>query len=332
MKSKVLLVFLLFSFCSLPLVSAQSETPTETATATPTENAANNSGISQKLGDGLAYLESNIEKKPETDISGPVDQRSHEEDKVTPNAFAIVFYKPTYILPFYYTKSPYYAVYQNNTPNNEKLMHTEMKYQLSFKVPIWKNIFGKPSTLNLAYTQLSYWQAYNRTAFFRETDYEPELFLENKVNLRFFKFWTINSLNLGAVHQSNGFGGSMERSWNRIYLELITSTENWMLSVKPWYVIHDSTYQNHNPDLVNFLGHGQVILACKYKRNVFSIMARNLIENGARHASAEIAWSFPLTLYLSGYVQFFSGYGQSLIEYNHHTNSLGVGFALSNWI
>ena len=35
--------------------------------------------------------------------------------------------KPSYILPFYYTKSPDYAVYKGNIPNNQTL-NTELKH------------------------------------------------------------------------------------------------------------------------------------------------------------------------------------------------------------
>lgn len=262
----------------------------------------------------------------------PVEERVKKESEVSPNHFAITFYKPNYVLPYYYTGTPYQSVYKNNTPSNESIKNSEMKYQLSLKVPIWKNICRSHSSLYLAYTQLSYWQAYNKTAFFRETDYEPELFLANEINFRVMPHWTINFLNLGAVHQSNGFGNTLERSWNRIYVEAISSTDNWLISVKPWLVIHDAAYQKYNPNLTNYLGYGQITVAFKYYREVVALQTHNLVEQGGRHATVELTWSFPITQYLNGYVDLFSGYGQSLIEYNHHTNSAGIGIALSNWI
>lgn len=261
--------------------------------------------------------------------TSPVKDRTKKEEKIPPNYFAITFYKPTYILPYYYTGSPDNAVYQNNTPNNEQLKNAEFKYQLSFKVPVWKNILNHRSSLFLAYTQLSYWQLYNRRAFFRESDYEPEIFLTNEINLHLFKDWHVNFLNIGASHQSNGFGNALERSWNRLYLDVISSGNNWMVSIKPWYIL--STNSN-NDNIGQFLGYGQVLVGYKYHKQVFSLTVHNIVEGGGKRATAELTWSFPLTNYVKGYMQIFSGYGQSLIEYNHRTNSAGIGIALSDWV
>ncbi len=274
----------------------------------------------------------NDDKHNQSLQGSPVVARASEENRILENPFSIAFYKPTYVLPYYYTRMPDNAVYQGETPQGESLKKSEVKYQLSFKVPIWHRIFNLPSTLFFAYTQLSYWQLYDKSAFFRETDYEPEAFLANEVNLHLFGNWHINFLNLGAVHQSNGFGGSLERSWNRMYFNAIASNDNWVISIRPWYVFHDSTYERQNPNMAKYLGHEQITLACKYWGQVFTLEARNAIEHHGRYAAATASWSFPITKHFNGYLQVFSGYGQSLIEYNHRTNSVGVGIALSNWI
>jgi phospholipase A1 len=265
-------------------------------------------------------------------LSNAVEERAAKEEKIPANFFTIDFHKPNYVIPYYYTGSPYNSVYVNETPQNEKLTRDEIKYQLSFKVPLWKNILKHQSTLFLAYTQLSYWQAYNKAAFFRETDFNPELFVANELNYAAYKNFIINFINIGAEHQSNGFGNTLERSWNRIYLEGITSIGNLMIAVKPWIILHDSSYQTHNPDMSNYLGYMQVMAAYKYNKNVYSFRTYGLVIHGGRRASAEVSWSFPITAYINGYLQGFSGYGQSLIEYNHRTNSAGIGIALSNWI
>jgi phospholipase A1 len=260
-----------------------------------------------------------------------VDKQMIKEKYAESNPFAITFFKQNYILPIYYTGSPYNSIYLNSTPGNEKLNDKEIKYQLSLKFPAWKNILGSKTSLYFAYTQLSYWQAYNNKAFFRETDYQPELFFTHPLNLALTRYWIFNEIRLGASHQSNGFGNDLERSWNRVYVEAISSTENFMFAVKTWYVIKDSTYQNFNPDLANYLGYGELTFSYKFHDQVISLQTHNLIESGGKHATGNLSYSFPLTKYVNGFVQVFSGYGQSMIEYNHRTNSAGLGISLNDY-
>lgn len=269
--------------------------------------------------------------KTESVDENTVIKRTVVEKKKTANFFNINFYKQNYLLPFYYTGAPYNQVYIGQTPNGELLNHEEIKYQISVKLPIWKDILHLPTTLYLAYSQLSYWQAYNTEQFFRSTDYEPELFLSNSINYKMPHDILINFVNIGLDHQSNGFGNSLERSWNRAYLNLIASRGSIMVSVKPWYVFHDNTYEKFNPDMTDYLGYVELLAA--YKNEYVTVSAStygyNLHNN---HPSAVLSISAPITPAISVFLQVFSGYGQSLIEYNHRTNSAGVGFAFSNWV
>ncbi len=60
---------------------------------------------------------------------------------------------------------------------------------------------------------------------------------------------------------------------------------------------------------------------------------RHSLRAGAEsHGSVNVDWAFPLHGDLKGYVQFFSGYGESLIDYNHHQNAIGVGISLDQWL
>lgn len=243
----------------------------------------------------------------------------------------ISFYKPTYVLPYYYTQHPDQAVYKNNTSNNEEIKRTEAKYQLSFKIPVWADMVNKNNSLDFGYTQLSYWQVYNHDSFFRETDYSPELFFSHSFgNPTENKEITPSVVKVGLLHQSNGAGGDEQRSWNRAYVELVSSFTNWMFSLKPWYIFHD--LGSNNPDIGYYLGHEEITVAYEHKHYVWSLMGRNTVEHGGNKAALEFTWSFPLTNYIKGYVQVFSGYGQSLIEYDHRTNAIGVGIALNDWL
>jgi len=56
-----------------------------------------------------------------------------------------------------------------------------------------------------------------------------------------------------------------------------------------------------------------------------------LWQSGGR-GSAQVDWSFPIHRNLKGFVQVFSGFGETLIDYNHRQTTLGVGVALVDWL
>lgn len=254
-----------------------------------------------------------------------LQQKLENQQAVVNNPLGIVFYQPTYILPYYYTANPYQSIYENTTPDNESIKRQEFKAQMSFLIPIWNNILKTGWNFNAAYTQLFFWQFYSTSQFFRETNYAPELFVSKKIfhNMLF---------SLGTVHESNGRGGDLERSWNRLYIDYQISGMHWLLSVKPWILIFKSVSSDfHNKDIATYLGYERILFAYKFNHYLtMSVQARNL--EHWRYKTFEGDLSFPITKHINGYLQVFNGYGQSLIEYNHQTFGAGVGISLSNWI
>jgi len=61
-------------------------------------------------------------------------------------------------------------------------------------------------------------------------------------------------------------------------------------------------------------------------------MLRNNVKSYHNRAVIELARSFPIHKKVRGYVQWFNGYGESLIDYDNHTNSIGFGVQLSDWL
>lgn len=265
-----------------------------------------------------------------TDITGKqnslLQRRLQEESQVVKNPFGILLYQPNYILPFYYTQTPDQSI-RPSTPDNERVQSAEFKGQLSFKVPVTKNLFNLANTsFNIAYTQLMYWQVYAKSQYFRETDYAPEMFVSYQPQ----KNWM---LNFGAVHQSNGRGGSYERSWNRVYGELLFSGQNWLVSVKPWVLIFKNESSDlHNSNITRYMGNGEVRFVYQIGDSEISFMSRNNLQSGFSRGAEELDWSYHLWQHFYLYTQLFSGYGQSLIEYNHYTNAAGIGIALNNFV
>jgi phospholipase A1 len=61
-------------------------------------------------------------------------------------------------------------------------------------------------------------------------------------------------------------------------------------------------------------------------------MTRNNLDFSDNYGAFELGWTFPLSHNINGYVQWFNGYGESLIDYNSHSNSIGFGIKLSDWL
>ena len=65
-----------------------------------------------------------------------------------------------------------------------------------------------------------------------------------------------------------------------------------------------------------------------------TMQAQTAAESGFEKGAVEATWSFPLWSYkyLKGYVQGFTGCGQSLIDYDYYQSTIGIGFALTDWL
>lgn len=261
----------------------------------------------------------------ETDQS-VMEKSLKQQEKASKSPVSVLLYKPNYVLPYYYTGTPFTD--SGNVPANQKVKNQEVKFQLSVMVPVFRHLFRihrQPISLDVSYTQLSYWQFYQKTAFFRETNYEPQLFLSGQLN----PDWL---LRVGIDHQSNGRGGMFERSWNRAFVTSNFSLGNWMLSVEPWVPIFKAeSTKIYNPDITKYLGYERTVLAYKFNNGIaLSVWLRN-IEHG-RYFAVQGEFHVPITHHMQFYVQVFHGYGQSLIEYNQKTTSAGVGISLNGWV
>jgi phospholipase A1 len=271
------------------------------------------------------HVENSAETPAETSTLSAVDERLLRERETKLRPWVLTPHKPNYILPISYNPSPYEEPYAAAGNEIEELDDVEFKFQLSFKVPLAVDLMNDRVDIIAAYTNTSWWQAYNRdhSSPFRETNHEPELFLTIDNDWKILGFR--NRINvLGISHQSNGRARPLSRSWNRIYATMILERGGLGIGIKPWIRIKENDDIDNNPDITKYLGYGDLTMAYKTGRQTLSMKARK--------KSVELAWSRLAWGNIRFYAQYFYGYGQSLIEYDTRSSVLGFGVAFSDWL
>lgn len=261
-----------------------------------------------------------------------LSKRLAEESQKNDNPFLIRAFKPNYILVASYTPTNLDRPSYGFTPQ-----HVEAKYQLSFQFNWWDRPFGRNTAFYFGYTQLSFWQLYNSeflgshaSAPFRETNYEPEIGLDLTTHYELAGL-DFRKLRFSFIHQSNGQGGERSRSWNRLALQTVFGSGRLAGAVRAWYRIPESRATDDNPDITDYLGYGDLTLAYKLKDGTLSATLRNNLKRQNR-GSIEIDYSRPINKHIRAYVQYFNGYGESLIDYNRSISRFGIGVALTDWL
>lgn len=244
-------------------------------------------------------------------------------------------------------KQNYFLAYTNNsdlnlepwrqatTPENvDAFRDEEAIFQVSAKMPIWRNLFSRNMDLYFGYTQKSWWQIYTDEAElsspFRETNYEPEVFARYYGGPRLGSLGRVAAMDFGVVHQSNGRAdisdGALNRSWDRVMARAVMEFgNNLAVSIRGWWAYDES---DDNPNLYQYLGYGDVRAVWAPNKHTVSLMVRP----GTRKAGVEASWSYPLTDLVRIYAQYYNGYGESLLDYNAKTNRFGIGLMTSDFI
>lgn len=210
-------------------------------------------------------------------------------------------------------------------PSAHTPLKSETEFQVSIKYDIFANLLGFNEIYTIAYTQRSFWQLYADSAYFRESNYNPEAFITVPIG-KIANTDYLKGVRVGFAHQSNGRGGEEERSWNYVYGSLYFQYGYLFTELKLW-TSWDGALE-YNPDLLDYLGNGHIKFSLPYEKHLAQLTLRSAF-NG--HHALELDYTYPLFgrddlfLYLKG----FSGYGESLIDYNNKVEKVGFGFSIS---
>jgi phospholipase A1/A2 len=217
------------------------------------------------------------------------------------------------------------------------------KFQISFRYRLFDgrgalaNRLPWIDDLYLSFSQTSLWDLNDLSKPFRDSSYRPRLFFANYDLGRVLDGRIRIGVEAGAGHESNGKEGDESRSFNMFYARPTLSfgdPEGFNVYVAPQ--LHNYVADDENSDLKDYRGYVDWLVGAGSKGGL-NFWA--LFRKGKRSdfGSAELNLSFPLSKLSGGdltgwlMLQYFGGYGESLIDYNKKLDSqvrLGIAVAL----
>jgi outer membrane phospholipase A len=221
-------------------------------------------------------------------------------------------------------------------------VNPDVKFQLSFKYKLFSDdaplakAVPLISGLHFSYTQLALWQLDQPTSAFFDTNYKPEFFFSNE-DIRQFKLPLVSQFGLqtGIGHESNGRGDADERAINYLFLRPIFdfgNVEDFHFYIAPKAYVYIFSLDD-NRDIQHYRGYMD-LRAVIGRREGLELSFLGRIGSDYNKGSVQFDLTYPLRdlldrnldLYLD--LQYFNGYGESLILYNERTSSFRVGISL----
>lgn len=242
---------------------------------------------------------------------------------------------PMYALPLWYSAKPNRHPTSPSHPapdNYPDLQNVDSKAQISFKTKLLQDVFNTNADVWFGYTQQFYWQVYNESQSrpFRSSDYQPEFFITQPVTARLPYQGKLRMLGAGLVHESNGQGDPLSRSWNRGY---VMGGMEWnKLTVIPrvWFIFPDFKKDADNSDIGDYMGYGDVRWQYNLGKNrtVGGVMRYNPFES---KGAISLDYARPIIGGMKAYVQLFHGYGENIQDYNHKDTNIGLGLMFNDF-
>ncbi|HRQ48379.1 MAG TPA: phospholipase A [Rhodocyclaceae bacterium] len=201
------------------------------------------------------------------------------------------------------------------------------RFQLSFKyrlldpagVPVrW---FGPLAGLHFSYTQTSFWDMTDDSAPFRDTSYRPSFFWQGAMPGQGL---VPDLLRWGYEHESNGRDGDGSRSVDALFAQPVWQSnfaDGRTLTFAPKFRVYLDKSDNRN--IHRYRGYADWNV--RYGRENGWLLSAQL-RHGTAGGSAQVDLSYPLRAPLFArtgsfvHLQVFSGYGQTLLEYDVRKN------------
>lgn len=255
--------------------------------------------------------------------------------------FGLKPYKANYYLPVSYADRPY-PVFDPA----DHYRQLEAEYQYSVGIDLFADLLHWGELYGVAMTSRGFWQMYSASSPFREVNYNPEVYILFPVP---GGIDGLRTLTLTYSHMSNGQGDietaefdrsdcaecdaywqrSRSRAWNYVSAVLGFQYDALFIDLDLRVKIDVRTFgiKDDNPDILDYYGWGQLDAAYLFGAHRIEAMGRLNPVTG--YGAFEAGWSYPFFGRESvfWYAKAFTGYGESLIDYDRYVNKVGFGFS-----
>jgi outer membrane phospholipase A len=252
----------------------------------------------------------------------------------------------------FHAHEPIYFLAGPLNPNSK--FQVSLKYQLFSDTGDIARAAPWAADLFVAYSQTSFWDIGGDSSPFFDSSYRPEFLYQlgprDVRDVGWLPGVTRFDLQAGLRHESNGRDGPESRSLNIAYVSPIFTFgddgvdnvrrdandadggSDFFVAVAPrlWMYLTDNS---DNPDIYQYRGYGDLRLVAGW-RGGFQAALTARLGNDFDKGALQVDLTYPLQklairdlgMYLHG--QFFTGYGESLIEYDESTTSFRLGLSL----
>ncbi len=235
-------------------------------------------------------------------------------------------------------RDTYFIYLYNFTPMaNPLYVPYELKGQISFRVPLVRNILNSGGIFYFAFTDTFFFQLFNEKASspVRDNDFQPEFLFTYPMNIA---FWggTLTELTTGWRHISNGEidmaqGGLTDKSRgsDRWIFKGRWTTTHWGVDAEVFVPVR---FYPENPLIYKYMGSLELKVFMRYHKHLADMTLTGLlrkIQPGKKvnnvHGGLRLSYTYKINPYYGIYVQYFVGYGDYLYEYDTAGHRIGIG-------
>lgn len=204
--------------------------------------------------------------------------------------------------------------------------NTNAKFQISIRQRLTKSTLPWGTYLYLFYTQRIVWNVFEESMPMLDFAFNPGIGLTKPF---YYQGRFLGSASLILEHESNGRDKTESRSWNRLSLcGSVMVLPRLVVNGKFWIPIIDG---ENNRDILSYSGIFQVGVSYHLPNNKFGWSLQVIKRRGWNlncNTIFEFNWHVASRSNQYLFLQYYNGYGETLIEYNKFVSQIRVGIVI----